>query len=147
MGHEGYKAYVRNLHIVHPVTQGAALIKARDARDEVSGGPSRLEPGHVAAIDDYRSVMAQRAIFQGLASMGLPAFTIHSIVKYSGRALKDAKNTRIRTYGPIGVGRSIKTLHLMMVTDPGFPAWFGRGTLPAFHFRQAGRNCCRMVFL
>lgn len=103
MGHEGYKAYVRNLHIVHPITQGAALIKARDARDEVSGGPSRPEPGHVAAIDDYRSVMAQRAMFQGLASMGLPAFTIHSIVKYSGRALKDAKNTRIRTYGPIGV--------------------------------------------
>lgn len=103
MGHEGYKAYVRNLHIVHPITQGEALIKARDARDEVSGGPSRPEPGHVAAIDDYRSVMAQRAIFQGLASMGLPAFTIHSIVKYSGRALKDAKNTRIRTYGPIGV--------------------------------------------
>lgn len=35
--------------------------------------------------------------------MGLPAFTIHSIVKYSGKALKDAKSTRIRTYGPIGV--------------------------------------------
>lgn len=103
MGHEGYKAYVRNLHIVHPDTQGAALIKSRDARDEVSGGPSRPEPGHVAAIDDYRSVMAQRAIFQGLASMGLPAFTIHSIVRYSGRALRNAKNTSIRTYGPIGV--------------------------------------------
>lgn len=103
MGHEGYKAYVRNLHIVHPDSQGAALIKSRDARDEVSGGPSRPEPGHVAAIDDYRSVMARRAIFQGLASMGLPAFTIHSIVRYSGRALRNAKNTSIRTYGPIGV--------------------------------------------
>ena len=60
-------------------------------------------PGHVPMIEDYRSVMLQRAIFQGLASMGLPAFTIHSIVRYSGRALKDAKNMRIRTYGPIGV--------------------------------------------
>jgi fission process protein 1 len=36
--------------------------------------------------------------------MGLPAFTIHSIVKYSGRAMKDVKNTRIRMYGPIGLG-------------------------------------------
>ena len=54
-------------------------------------------------IEDYRAVMAQRAVFQSVASMGLPAFTIHSIVRYSGRALKDAKNTRIRTYGPIGV--------------------------------------------
>lgn len=48
--------------------------------------------------------MAQRAVFQSLASMGLPAFTIHSIVKYSGRALKDARNRTIRTYGPIGLG-------------------------------------------
>ena len=54
-------------------------------------------------IEDYRAVMAQRAVFQSVASMGLPAFTIHSIVRYSGRALKDAKNTRIRSYGPIGV--------------------------------------------
>lgn len=36
--------------------------------------------------------------------MGLPAFTIHSIVRYSGKALKNVKNTRIRTYGPIGLG-------------------------------------------
>ena len=46
--------------------------------------------------------MVQRAVFQSVASMGLPAFTIHSLVRYSGRALKDAKNTTIRTYGPIG---------------------------------------------
>jgi len=39
-----------------------------------------------------------------LASMGLPAFTIHSIVKYSGRALKNSKSSRIRGYGPIGLG-------------------------------------------
>jgi mitochondrial fission process protein 1 len=48
--------------------------------------------------------MVQRAIFQSIASMGLPAFTIHSIVRYSGRALKDVKNPKIRTYGPIGLG-------------------------------------------
>lgn len=61
-------------------------------------------PQHIAPIDDYRTVMAQRAIFQGVASMGLPAFTIHSIVKYSGRALKNNSNVRIRSYGPIGLG-------------------------------------------
>ena len=66
------------------------------------------EVGHVPAIDDYRAVMAQRAVFQSLASMGLPAFTIHSIVRYSGRALKNAKNTRIRTYGPIGVRQTLE---------------------------------------
>ncbi len=36
--------------------------------------------------------------------MGLPAFTIHSIVRYSGKAMKDVKNARLRTYGPIGLG-------------------------------------------
>jgi len=62
-----------------------------------------LQPGKVAPIDDYRTVMAQRAIFQSVASMGLPAFTIHSVVRYSGRALKNAKNTMVRTWAPIGV--------------------------------------------
>jgi fission process protein 1 len=51
--------------------------------------------------------MLQRGIFQSIASMGLPAFTIHSVVRYSGRALKDVKNARIRTWAPIGLGLSI----------------------------------------
>ncbi|KAK7518358.1 mitochondrial 18 KDa protein-domain-containing protein [Phyllosticta citriasiana] len=62
---------------------------------------------HVPAIEDYRTVMAQRAIFQGLASMGLPAFTIHSVVKYSGRAMKGVKNVKLRTWGPIGLGLAV----------------------------------------
>ncbi|KAG7144353.1 hypothetical protein HYQ46_006913 [Verticillium longisporum] len=39
--------------------------------------------------------------------MGLPAFTIHSVVRYSGRAMKNMKNTRIRTWGPIGLGLAV----------------------------------------
>ena len=74
-----------------------------DAREPLSTADGKFEIGHVPAIEDFRSVMVQRAVFQSIASMGLPAFTIHSIVRYSGRALKDAKNTTIRTYGPIGV--------------------------------------------
>jgi fission process protein 1 len=62
------------------------------------------KPGTVSRLDDYRIVMAQRALFQGIASMGLPAFTIHSIVRYSSRAMKGVKNTRLRTWGPIGLG-------------------------------------------
>lgn len=75
-------------------------IKAGDG-SAITGG--QVMPGLVPAIEDYRAVMAQRAIFQAVASMGLPAFTIHSIVRYSGRALKDAKNKTLRTWGPIGV--------------------------------------------
>jgi len=39
--------------------------------------------------------------------MGLPAFTIHSVVRYSGRALKDVKNATIRTWGPVGLGLAV----------------------------------------
>ncbi|KAG7007865.1 hypothetical protein G7Y79_00008g025030 [Physcia stellaris] len=103
VGHEGYKAYLRNQRTRHP-----SSIRYRfnfgGPREKNSNELVGWASGHVPMIEDYRSVMLQRAIFQGLASMGLPAFTIHSIVRYSGRALKDAKNMRIRTFGPIGLG-------------------------------------------
>lgn len=70
---------------------------------EVVGEGLAWEPKKVPMIEDYRAVMAQRAAFQSVASMGLPAFTIHSIVRYSGKALRNAKNTTIRSWGPIGV--------------------------------------------
>ena len=104
VSNEGYKAYMRN--------QKMLVGPSNDAYMNATGssGPAGSEAGTllsrsraVPAIDDYRAIMAQRAVFQGIASMGLPAFTIHSIVKYSGKALKSAKNARIRTWGPIGV--------------------------------------------
>lgn len=70
----------------------------------VAASKDLIKPGIVAPIDDYRTVMVQRAIFQSVASMGLPAFTIHSIVKYSGKAFKNAANKNIRTWAPIGLG-------------------------------------------
>lgn len=78
VSHESYKAYWRNERL------------AKEGKT-------------VPGLEDWKSIAVQRATFQGLASMGLPAFTIHSIVRYSGRALKDAKNVTIRTWGPIGV--------------------------------------------
>ncbi len=103
VGYEGYKAYLNNQQNLYPSIPGVTSARAADARDAGSVSERIPQHGHVPASEDYRSVMLQRAVFQGVASMGLPAFTIHSIVKYSGRALKDAKNPRIRTYGPIGV--------------------------------------------
>lgn len=109
VGHEGYKAYLLNQRIIHPYVPGMHSVRATDAtqgRDSTSGNdPSApgWRRGHVSLIEDYRSVMVQRAVFQSVASMGLPAFTIHSIVRYSGRAFKRAKNPTLRTFGPIGV--------------------------------------------
>ncbi|MCJ1421523.1 hypothetical protein MMC32_007887 [Xylographa parallela] len=106
VSHEGYKAYIRQQQIIHPGSPGVVSERAHDATDSGAGAhvAGELKPGKVPLIEDYRTVIVQRAIFQSLASMGLPAFTIHSIVRYSGQALKTAKNTTIRTYGPIGLG-------------------------------------------
>lgn len=105
VSHEGYKAYLRQQRVKHSGQPGVLSERATDATSATpdSHAAGDLKPRKVPALEDYRTVMAQRAVFQGLASMGLPAFTIHSIVRYSGRALKDVKNTRIRSYGPIGV--------------------------------------------
>lgn len=96
VSHEGYKAYMRNQRL-----RG----RINDEHMNATTVQEVAKPAHIPAIEDYRSIMAQRAVFQSIASMGLPAFTIHSIVRYSGQFLKNAKNTKIRTWGPIGVSR------------------------------------------
>lgn len=117
VAHEGYKAYLRNQRILNPQAHAEKSTEAgtdnpitgaiQKIGAGITGGEtSPVTPGKIPAIEDYRAVMVQRGIFQALASMGLPAFTIHSIVRYSGRALKNAKSPRIRTWGPIGLGLS-----------------------------------------
>lgn len=52
--------------------------------------------------------VAKRALFQGTASMLLPAFTIHSIVKYSAKAIKRSsiQSARARLWLPTLLGTS-----------------------------------------
>lgn len=108
-------------------------VKYGGVDSSLTGG--HVVPGQVPAIEDYRAVMAQRAVFQAVASMGLPAFTIHSIVRYSGRALKDAKNKNVRTWLPIGVSL------IDILSDTGLranihhTAWSGCRALPTIHVR------------
>ncbi|KAK7182995.1 hypothetical protein DPSP01_006055 [Paraphaeosphaeria sporulosa] len=126
VANEGYKAYMRNQRILNPETaaetvHGKNIVKkAKSLKDTMTdtarvkaGGSSgegssltggEVVPGSIPAIEDWRAVAAQRAVFQSVASMGLPALTIHSIVRYSGRAMKNVKNVRLRTWGPIGLG-------------------------------------------
>ena len=138
VGHEGYKAYVRSQQILHPVASEVVSTERSNEIIKKPNGPNiNQEPGHVPVIEDFRSVMIQRAVFQSVASMGLPAFTIHSIVRYSGRALKNAKNTRIRTYGPIGVcefsSDSSFGFFVHLANSQATIAWPGCCTLPAIH--------------
>ncbi|KAK0744977.1 mitochondrial 18 KDa protein-domain-containing protein [Apiosordaria backusii] len=114
VSYEGYKAYLHNQRILNPAIELSSrqkeLLGVNAAKDATSQTPIHLPPttpGVVPPLEDYRTVMLQRAIFQSLASMGLPAFTIHSVVRYSGRAMKDVKNPTVRTWGPIGLGLAV----------------------------------------
>lgn len=62
-----------------------------------------------SASPDWKMVGLERLVFQSVASMGLPAFTIHSLVKYSGNWFNKQfpKNVKIRTWGPIGIGLAV----------------------------------------
>lgn len=100
VSYEGYKAYLQNEKKRFPVTQ------SQPWRDGTSLDSS-FSPVDIPPLEDYRTVMVQRGVFQSLASMGLPAFTIHSVVKYSGKAMKGIKNQRVRTWGPVGLGLGI----------------------------------------
>ncbi|RFU82144.1 mitochondrial 18kda [Trichoderma arundinaceum] len=105
VSHEGYRAYWQNQRILNP----QLLLNSHQQR--FSGLPEKeirdIAPGVVPPLEDWRTVMVQRAIFQSVASMGLPAFTIHSMVKYSGKAMKNVKNVAVRTWGPIGLGLAV----------------------------------------
>lgn len=106
VSHEGWKAHHRNQKLLHPENNehydATAPAKDMPASKALPTGA----PMKIPAIEDYRSIMVQRAVFQSVASMGLPAFTIHSIVRYSGKAFKSAANPMIRTWAPIGVSCS-----------------------------------------
>ena len=69
-------------------------------------------------MEDWRTVMIQRGIFQSIASMGLPAYTIHTVVRYSGRAMKNMKNQTIRTWGPVGLGLAVVPFLPAMFDEP-----------------------------
>ncbi|KAK9771260.1 putative Mitochondrial fission process protein 1 [Seiridium cardinale] len=109
VGIEGYKAYWQNQRKMNPELQlSEKQLKATGLSNvPEEGALVKAEPGVVAPLEDWRTVMLQRGIFQSVASMGLPAFTIHSVVRYSGRAMKNVKNTRLRTWGPIGLGLAV----------------------------------------
>lgn len=56
---------------------------------------------------DWRVVAVKDGIFQLVALMALPAFTIHSTVRYSLVLFKNTKNPQIKTWGPVACGLAV----------------------------------------
>ncbi|KAJ7591353.1 mitochondrial 18 KDa protein-domain-containing protein [Mycena floridula] len=70
-------------------------------------GPSPVEAVYFSETSRLALAAVQRATFQSIASMALPAFTIHTAVKQAKKAFVNAKNPRIKTWGPTVTGLAI----------------------------------------
>ncbi|KAJ5172012.1 mitochondrial 18 KDa protein-domain-containing protein [Penicillium capsulatum] len=129
---EGHQAYLRNRDILAPpskayrdardsnipsIAKNCAIPNAPRSSAPALGSPpvgwedddsvDNLEPWpfkHIPLIGDYRVVMVKRAIFHCLASIGLPTFTMHMIVKYSGGYFKSRNTLLARSCMPLGLG-------------------------------------------
>jgi len=70
-------------------------------------GPTPLEAAHFSEPVRIGMTAVERATFQSIASMALPALTIHTAVKQAKKAFVKAKSPRVRTWGPTVTGLAI----------------------------------------
>ncbi|KAJ3516206.1 hypothetical protein NLJ89_g1264 [Agrocybe chaxingu] len=70
-------------------------------------GPTPLEAANFSEPARIGISAVQRAAFQSIASMALPALTIHTAVAQSKKAFRHATNPKVRTWGPTMTGLAI----------------------------------------
>ncbi|KAG8715428.1 hypothetical protein FRC11_004207 [Ceratobasidium sp. 423] len=70
-------------------------------------GPSAIEAANFSEPTRLSILATQRAVFQSVASMGLPAVTIHTMVKLATKAFVNVKNVRVKAWGPTFTGLAI----------------------------------------
>ncbi|KAG2370098.1 mitochondrial 18 KDa protein-domain-containing protein [Suillus spraguei] len=70
-------------------------------------GPSPIEAAHFSEPTRVGMVAVKRAVFQSIASMALPAFTIHTAVNQAKKAFTNVQNKRLKTWGPTISGLAI----------------------------------------
>lgn len=70
-------------------------------------GPTPLEAANFSEPQRLGLVAVKRSLFQSIASMALPAFTIHTAVRQAGKAFANSANVTLKRWGPTAVGISI----------------------------------------
>jgi fission process protein 1 len=70
-------------------------------------GPSPIEAANFSEPTRLAIVTVHRATFQSIASMALPAFTIHTIVKQAKKVFVNNPNPRIKVWGPTLTGLAV----------------------------------------
>ncbi|KAJ4472200.1 mitochondrial 18 KDa protein-domain-containing protein [Lentinula aciculospora] len=69
--------------------------------------PTALEAANFSEPTRLAFTAVQRATFQSIASMALPALTIHTAVNQAKKAFKNVKNPRLKLWGPTATGLSL----------------------------------------
>lgn len=98
--HEGHIARRCN-RAVFPERRQYAVRDSDDTDTRVAGISG------TPALEDHRTVAMQRLIFHSLASMALPAFTLHHVVKYTNIMMKSVRSKALRAGGPLGISLSV----------------------------------------
>jgi len=70
-------------------------------------GPTPLEAANFSEPTRLGMIAVKRAVFQSIASMALPAFTIHTAVKQAKKAFVKVQNPRVKAWGPTVTGLAI----------------------------------------
>ncbi|GJJ07687.1 hypothetical protein Clacol_001892 [Clathrus columnatus] len=70
-------------------------------------GPTPLESSVFSEPARLSLTALERGTFQAVASMGLPALTIHTVVAQTTKLYKNFKNPRIKTWGPTLTGLAV----------------------------------------
>ncbi|EJU06174.1 hypothetical protein DACRYDRAFT_19454 [Dacryopinax primogenitus] len=70
-------------------------------------GPTPLEAQSFSEPARLSLMAVKRGSFQAIASMALPALTIHTVVRMCTSAFKDVKNVRLKAWGPTMTGLAV----------------------------------------
>ncbi|KAI1788990.1 mitochondrial 18 KDa protein-domain-containing protein [Ganoderma leucocontextum] len=81
-------------------------------------GPTALEAAHFSESTRLSMIAVKRSVFQSIASMALPAFTIHTAVKQAKKAFVNVQNPRVRTWGPTATGLAIVPVLPYLFDEP-----------------------------
>ncbi|KAI5305898.1 hypothetical protein KEM56_002945 [Ascosphaera pollenicola] len=119
---EGIRAYQKNMRALAPPTEAyhdATLPAQMQAQHntnlsalpaspvlEVEGQSAFMPWGAktVPVKEDWRAVVAERAVFQTLSSLVLPAATLTAVVRHSTKCLSDSGSVIVRRWGPLAIG-------------------------------------------
>ncbi|KAG0209375.1 hypothetical protein BGX28_010363 [Mortierella sp. GBA30] len=71
-----------------------------------------------APNDVVGMTVVKRGIFQGLASLLMPAITIHTVVHQSGRLFKNSANATLKKWGPTAIGLCVVPALPIMFDHP-----------------------------